>query len=252
VVHAYAGIAGLAILLAIGPTLRRAPNNGNVRPELVYVENIEAQNINLPLAIIGTTLLWFGWYGFNGGSTITVTPQTGFALANTSIAAALGGLVTLLLSRVRLGLWSPVMAISGILGGLVAITPLAGFIDLNLALVVGALAGFVTFYGIRLVEHWYMIDDPVGSLPVHGFNGIMGSALVPVLADPSICGLTGLIYGGAWGWVAVQLMGMGIALLFVFSTTYGLFRLLVKLGFRVRVEEELAGLDVVDHGIYLG
>jgi len=256
VVHAYAGIAGLAILLAIGPTLRRAPKNdprnGKVRPEMIYVESIEAQNVDLPLAIIGTTLLWFGWYGFNGGSTVTVTQQTGFALANTSIAAALGGLVALILSRFRLGLWSPIMAMSGILGGLVAITPLAGFIDLSWSFFVGILAGLVTFYGIRLVERWYMIDDPVGSLPVHGFNGIMGSALVPVLANPSISGLTGLIYGGTPGWIATQLLGMAIALLFVFSTTYGIFKLLVKLGFRARVEEELAGLDVVDHGVRVG
>lgn len=104
VVHAYAGIAALAILMVVGPTLRRALPNSETRSEYIYmryVQKIEAQNIDLPLAMLGTVLLWFGWYGFNGSSTVTVTQQTGYAVANTAIAGSLGGVLHLYLRPPR-------------------------------------------------------------------------------------------------------------------------------------------------------
>jgi Amt family ammonium transporter len=255
VVHAYAGIATLAILMVVGPTLRRALPNSETRSEYIYmryVQKIEAQNIELPLAMLGTALLWFGWYGFNGCSTVTITQQTGYAVANTAIAASLGGVVSALISKVSEGVWNPVMTISGIIGGLVAITPLAGFVDLYSGFLVGFTAGVISYYGIRGVERWVIIDDPVGSFPVHGFNGIMGSALVPVLSNPSVGGLQGIVYGGSPGWLATQLLGMGIALTLVFVTTYIFFKALVALRLRARPEEELVGLDIVDHDVRLG
>ena len=257
VVHAYAGIASLAALMIIGPTIRRMYRNGGTatsliaREEVLYKEYIEMRSVNLPLAIIGTALLYFGWFGFNGGSALSISVQTSYAIANTAIAGALGGVVAVGLQRALDGMWGPVMAISGIIGGLVMITPLAGFVGTLAAFVVGALAGIVTYFGLKIVERWYVIDDPVGSLPVHGFNGVMGSMLVPVLSDPSVGGVAGLLFGGSPGWVVVQLMGMTIALGIVFISTYVLFQVLVRAGFRVRPEEEIAGLDVVDHGTKL-
>ena len=250
VVHAYAGLAGLIITMLLGPSLRRYQLNGGVRvrAEFVYKEAVEAKRPELSLAIIGTSLLFFGWFGFNGGSTLVVSEQTGYAIANTAVAGSLGGFVALLLSKAAERAWSPIMAISGVLGGLVMITPLAGFIEPALAFVAGIVAGVLTYYGIKIVERFYVIDDPVGSLPVHGFNGIVGSMLVPVLAQPEISEMHGLIYGGGFGFVAVQWLGMVLALGFVAATTYVFVRLLL-IKYRTTHEEEIVGLDAIDHKV---
>jgi len=164
------------------------------------------------------------------------------------VAGSLGGLVALLLSKAAERTWSPIMAISGIIGGLVMITPLAGFIEPALAFVAGIVAGVLTYYGIKIVERFYVIDDPVGSLPVHGFNGIVGSMLVPVLAHPEISEMHGLIYGGGFGFVAVQWLGMALALGFVVATTYVFVRFLLT-KYRTTHEEEIVGLDAIDHKV---
>ncbi|MFB6489702.1 MAG: ammonium transporter [Thermoproteus sp. AZ2] len=247
VVHAYAGLAGAMAVLALGPTLRRLADR--YESEVAYKEAVEAKNVDLQLAIIGTVLLFFGWFGFNGGSTLSMDVQTEYAVTNTAIAGALAGFVSMLAAYFEKRTWDAVATIGGTLGGLVAITPLAGFIDIPFSYLVGVAAGLVTYYGTKLVERWYTIDDPVGGLPAHGFNGIMGSMLVPILADPNVCGMAGLIYGGSLGWVLVQWMGMAIALGFVVATTYAMFKLLVALGFRASREEEIVGLDAVDHGV---
>ncbi|ABL88612.1 ammonium transporter [Pyrobaculum islandicum DSM 4184] len=250
VVHAYAALAGAVATALLGPTALRAVRKNGGDSVVAYKEAVEYKRAELPYAIVGTTLLFFGWFGFNGGSTIVVSPQTGYAIANTAVSGSLGGLIAVLLARLREGVWSPVMAISGVLAGLVAITPLAGYVELWAALLVGALSGAVAFYGTKLVERYMPVDDPVGSLPVHGFNGVLGSALVPVLASPDVSGgLKGLVYGGPAGWVLVQWLGMAIALVFVVATTAAFFYVLIKLGFRVKPEEELVGLDIVDHGV---
>lgn len=248
VVHAYAGLAGAIATAMLGLSMyRRARINGEDHV-IAYKEAVEYRRAELPYAIVGTALLFFGWFGFNGGSTISVSEQTGYAIANTAIAGSLAGLVSLLLSR-REGVWNPVAAIGGVIGGLVMITPLAGFIDTWAAFAVGIAAGLVTFYGTKWVERYIPIDDPVGGLPAHGFNGILGSMLVPILSSPKVCGVAGLIYGGPPLWVAVQWLGMAIALSFAAATTAAAFWLLNKLGFRVSVEEELIGLDAADHGV---
>lgn len=152
VVHTYSGLATLSILLTIGPILRRVVPNGETRSEYIYmryVQKVDFQGIDLPLAILGTVLLWFGWHGFNCCSTATLSVQTGYAVANTAIAASLGGVVATSLSKLFEGSWGPVMSISGILGGLTAITPLAGFINLYASFFVGVVAGLVTYYGYK-------------------------------------------------------------------------------------------------------
>jgi Amt family ammonium transporter len=249
VVHAYAGLAGAVATWLLGLSMaKRAKANGeDLAP--AYKEAAEYRRSELPYAIVGTALLFFGWFGFNGGSTISVSEQTGYAVANTATAGSLAGLVSLLLARRAEGLWSPAATIGGIIGGLVMITPLAGFVEPWAASAVGVLAGFITYYGTKLVERYIPIDDPIGGLPAHGFNGVVGSALVPVLSSPSVGGLAGLIYGGPPLWVAVQWLGMAIALGFVVATTAAAFWILIKLGFRASAEEELVGLDAVDHGV---
>jgi len=254
VVHAYAGFASLAAMLAVGPTVRRGLLNGSIAvggEEIAYKERVEMRSVNLPLAIIGTSLLFFGWFGFNGGSTVVVSTQTQYALANTAIAGSLAGFVATAAARAHRGYWDPVVSISGVIGGLVMVTPVAGYVDLWASYLVGVLAGLITYYGMRYVERYYVIDDPVGSLPVHGFNGVAGSALVPILSSPQVGGLAGIVYGGPPGWVAVQLAGIAIALGFVFATTYLCFYILVRAGYRARYDEEVVGLDLLDHGVRL-
>ncbi len=248
VVHAYAGLSGAVATWLLGLSMARSAMANGAALIPAYKEVAEYRRSELPYAIVGTALLFFGWFGFNGGSTVSISEQTGSAIANTATAGSLAGLVSLLLARRAEGLWSPAVAIGGIIGGLVAITPLAGFVELWSALVVGVLAGFITYYGTKLVERRVPIDDPVGSLPAHGFNGIMGSALVPILSSPS-SGLAGLAYGGSPLWVAVQWLGMAMALSLVVVTTATAFWILIKLGFRASAEEELVGLDAVDHGV---
>lgn len=248
VVHAYAGLAGAMAVLVLGPALRRAAKGKE--SEIAYKKSAEARYADLRLAIIETILLFFGWFGFNGGSTLAVSAQTGYAIINTAIASALAGFTSIVISYAERRIWDPVSAIGGIIGGLVAITPLAGFIDVPFSYLVGTAAGLVTYYGTKLVERWYAIDDPVGGLPAHGFNGIMGSMPVPVLADPDVCGMKGLIYGGSVGWAFTQWLGTAVALAFVVATTYGMFKLLTKLGLRAGTEEEVVGLDAVDHGVW--
>jgi Ammonia permease len=209
VVHAYAGLSCLIITVLLGPSLRRYQLNGGVRvrAEFAYKEAVEAKRPELSLAIMGTSLLFFGWFGFNGGSTLVVSEQTGYAIANTAVTGSLGGFVASLLSKAAERAWSPIMAISGIMGGLVMITPLASFVEPALAFVAGVVAGVITYYG------------------------------VPVL-----------VYGGGFGFVAVQWLGMVLALGFVAATTYVFVRLLL-IKYRTTHEEEVEGLDAIDHKV---
>ncbi|MEM1598028.1 MAG: ammonium transporter [Pyrobaculum sp.] len=249
VVHAYAGVAGFIITMILGPSLRKKMPNDGPDHVLAYKEALEYRRVEIPYAVIGTVLLFFGWFGFNGGSTLQLNSATQYALSNTAIAGSLGGFTTAVLSRIFDKIWSPVMIISGVLGGLVAITPLAGFMDTSPAYLVGILAGVMTYFGTKLVEKYYFIDDPVGSLPVHGFNGIMGSVLVPVFSQKEYAGVSGLVYGGPPLWLAVQILGMVTALVFVVATTYLVAWALYRMGYRVKREEELVGLDALDHGV---
>ncbi|MEL9991268.1 MAG: ammonium transporter [Thermoproteus sp.] len=248
VVHAYAGLAGLMATLVLGPSLRRRAGDG-VQKAFAYKESLEYKYSELPYGLVGTALLYFGWFGFNAGSALAPNVQMAYALVNTAVAGSLAGALSVALSKLFDGVWSPVALVGGLLGGLVAITPLAGFIDVPFSFLVGALAALTTYFGTKFVERYYSVDDPVGSLPVHGFNGVLGSALVSVLAYPPLAGAAGLIYGGSPGWVATQLLGMAVALGFVSATTYGFFKALTALGLRASLEEELVGLDVVDHGV---
>lgn len=215
---------------------------------MAYKEVLEAKRAELSLAIVGTALLYFGWFGFNGGSTLVVSGQSGYAVANTAVAGSLAGAVALILSRARDKVWGPIMAIGGVLGGLVFITPLAGFVDFLLSFAVGVAAGVATYFASKLMVQYYFIDNPVGSFPVHGVNGILGSMMVPILSASDISGMRGLIYGGSLGWVAVQWLGMLIALVFVVVTTYAVAKLIAKF-FRAKLDEEIVGLDAVDHRV---
>ncbi len=270
VVHVQAGFAGLAVTLALGASLRkRAGLAGHAaarrsRRSLVipdgYAEAAESERAerygsNLPLAIIGTALLWFGWFGFNGSSSLDLNVQGVSAAFVTAVAAATAGVVAMLMSKLLNGKYDGIMAISGVLGGLVMITPNSGYVTVGSALILGLLAGALTFAATGLMERYlYQVDDPVGGFPVHGVNGLVGSIVVPVFAHPDLTGfpVAGLLYGGgsqALTWLVLQTVGAVAVSALVFTVSYGFIKALSAVT-RVRAtyEEEVVGLDAVDHG----
>jgi ammonium transporter, Amt family len=270
VVHIQAGVAGLAITLALGASVKRRHtmslrrNGGasglldveeSVRPQMER-EASERYGYSIPLAVVGTALLWFGWFGFNPGSSLDLNFQSAFAAVNTNLAAALAGMVTLVLARWTDGKWDPIMAISGILGGLVMITPNAGFTDVVGAGVLGLLAGVVTLVAIKLMDKYlYHVDDPVGGFPVHGVNGLIGSLVVPLFASPAVSGLSvaGLFYGGgveSLVWLLLQTIAVAVSTAFIFGTSWGFIKVAALfMSVRATVTEEIQGLDLVDHGV---
>ena len=222
-------------------------------------EASERYGYSIPLAIVGTALLWFGWFGFNPGSSLDLNFQSAFAAVNTNLAAAVACMVALIVARWMDGKWDPIIAVSGILGGLVMITPNAGFVDSVGALVLGILAGVVTVLAIKAMDKYlYHVDDPVGGFPVHGVNGFIGSLVVPLFANPDVAGIggltqAGLFYGGGTNaliWFLLQAIAVVVSAAFVFVTAW-CFVKVASAFMRVRatVAEEVQGLDLVDHGV---
>jgi Amt family ammonium transporter len=267
VVHIQAGFAGLAITMALGASVKRRhtisvhKGENALVDETVSVEReaSERYGYSLPLAIVGTALLWFGWFGFNPGSSLDLNFQSAFAAVNTNLAAATACMVALVVWRALDGKWDPIIAVSGILGGLVMITPNAGFVDSFGALVLGILAGVVTVFAIKAMDKYlYHVDDPVGGFPVHGVNGFIGSLVVPLFANPDVAGIggltqAGLFYGGGTNaliWLLLQAVAVLISTVFVFVTAYGFVKVAgAFMRVRATVAEEVQGLDLVDHGV---
>jgi Amt family ammonium transporter len=268
VVHIQAGFAGLAITMALGASVKRrhtlSMHKGNGAPlvdESVSVEReaSERYGYSIPLAIVGTALLWLGWFGFNPGSSLDLNFQSAFAAVSTNLAAATACMVALVFWRWTNGKWDPIIAVSGILGGLVMITPNAGFVDSFGALILGILAGVVTVLAIKAMDKYlYHVDDPVGGFPVHGVNGFIGSLVVPLFANPDVAGIggltqAGLFYGGgsnALIWFLLQAIAVIISTAFVFVTAWGFVKVASAfMRVRATVSEEVQGLDLVDHGV---
>ncbi len=272
VVHIQAGVAGLGITMAIGASVKRrhtltlrlqaAEAGKGVKPVSSPVgvdtskEAGEKYGYSLPLAVVGTALLWLGWFGFNPGSSLDITRQSAMAAIATNTAAALAGMVALVIARWLDGKWDPVAAISGILGGLVMITPNAGYVDPIGATALGLLAGVVTMIAIKAMDKYlYHIDDPVGGFPVHGVNGIIGTALVPLFANPAVSGIAqpGFLYGGgadALTWFGIQFIGVVIVTAVSFLSGWGFVKVAEQfMPVRATIAEEVAGLDLSDHGV---
>ncbi len=275
VVHVQAGVAGLGITMALGASIKRRHTlqlrrgRGDNLPSPLAADHRVAPHLDrevaerygysIPLAVVGTALLWFGWFGFNPGSSLDLNVQSATAAVATNLAASLGGMVAILLSRRLDGKWDPVMAISGILGGLVMITPNAGYVDPVGATILGVLAGVATVVAIKVMDRYlYHVDDPVGGFPVHGVNGLIGSMVVPLFANPDIAGIggltqAGLFYGGgsaAATWLVLQVVGVLLSTIFVFVTAWGFVKVASTfMAVRASATEEIQGLDLADHGV---
>ncbi len=236
VIHAMGGFAALAMAKVLGPRKGRFNSDGSA--------NVFAPS-NIPLASSGAFILWFGWFGFNAGSTLDASSASLAPVAlNTMLAAASGGMTALMISMKKFGKADPSMTINGVLSGLVAITAGCAFVSQWSALIIGAVAGIIVIYATVLIDN-RRIDDPVGAVAVHGFNGVFGTIAVG-LFDVS----EGLFTTGSASLLAVQVLGAVVVA--VWGLLGGLFMAKVAektVGLRVSEREEEEGLDMSYHGI---
>ena len=229
VVHALAGMAALASVIYVG---KRG------------VEDAGAHNV--PFVAIGAALLWFGWFGFNAGSELAVDEVTAVAFINTQIAAAFAAITWLLLAWHYDGKPSFVEMLIGMIAGLATITPAAGFVSPQSAMLIGVAAGAVCYFAV-VFRKKKGLDDALDVWGVHGVGGALGIIMLGVLASESIGGQNGL-YHGNQDFFMVQLAGLALACVWAFAFTYGMLMMIDKVT-PVRVSEEAeAALDVTLHG----
>jgi len=233
VVHSTGGWIALAAIMIVGPRLGR-----------FSAGRIPIRGHDLPMAALGMFLMWFGWLGFNGGSTYAVNVQVPIIFVNTILAGAAGGLGALGTSWCLYRQANVPMIINGVLGGLVAITASANIMTPGRSILIALLAGILCSNATRWLERWE-IDDVVGAVPVHAICGVWGSVAVALFGDPDLWG-TGL---GRWEQLRIQLFGVGICFLYAFGTGYALLWLLNRwCPMRVTAEDERIGLNMTEHG----
>ncbi|MBN2404018.1 MAG: ammonium transporter [Coriobacteriia bacterium] len=243
VVHSVGAWAALAGVLVLGPRLGKYGKDGSVRA---------IPGHNMTSAMTGCLILWFGWFGFNPGSTMAADPEAiSRIMVTTNVSAAAGALAATALAWRLLGKPDVGMTINGALAGLVGITASCAFVSVGSSLVIGALSGLLIVVGVLFLDKvkW---DDPVGAIAVHGMGGIFGTLAVGLFAqDKFMPGTTGdgLFFGGGFSPVLTQLTGIAAVGAAVFAASM-LTWLAIKaiMGVRVTEEEELEGLDIGEHG----
>jgi len=253
VVHTIGGFIALAGAIVLGPRLGRTFKRDGGAPMLPH---------DLTIAISGGLILWFGWYGFNPGSTLSAMDFQGIGrvAANTTLAACAAGLTAMFWAYMSSKKWDAGFTTNGFLAGLVAITCPCYWVSPTGAILLGGVAGVIVVLGVELLE-WLRIDDPIGAVPVHGICGIWGTlslglfacgkygATGPVAPDNSAA-LKGLFYGGGTQVLVAQAVGSLVITLATFSVALALMYLVNATGLlRVSEEGELYGLDLHEHGI---
>jgi len=234
VVHINAGIAGLAAALVMG---KRVGYGKEAMPPH-----------NLVLTLMGASLLWVGWFGFNAGSAVAADGRAGMAMAVTQIATATAALAWMFVEWWVKGRPSVLGIASGAVAGLVAITPASGFVAPGGALVIGVAAGALCFWGSTALKKMLGYDDSLDAFGVHGVGGITGAILTGVFAVKEIGGTAGLIEGNG-GQVVTQLIGVFSTLIYGFVASFIILKILdMTIGLRVTEEQEREGLDVSLHG----
>jgi Amt family ammonium transporter len=231
VVHINAGIAGLVGALILGK-----------RKDTALIPS------NLPMVVIGTGLLWFGWFGFNAGSAVASNALASAALLNTNVATAVAALSWMFVEWLHAKKPTVLGLASGAIAGLVAITPAAGFVNVIGAIIIGLVAGVVPYFAVAVLKHKLGYDDALDVFGIHGVAGILGAVLTGVFADPSINEAgKGLLYGNP-GQVLVQALAVVITIIYDAIATFVILMVAKALtGLRVSPEEEIAGLDSSQH-----
>ncbi|WP_407854902.1 ammonium transporter [Enterococcus hailinensis] len=233
VVHISSGISGLVLAVVLGR--RREYHLGDYRPH------------NVPFVVLGTGLLWFGWFGFNGGSALAADGLAIHSMITTNTAAACAMLSWMLIEKILNGKPTVVGACTGAVVGLVAITPGAGFVSIGSSALIGALVSPFCYYFIAVIKQKLGFDDALDAFGCHGVGGIFGGLATGIFADPSVGGKTGLLYGGTPLFIA-QIESVVFTLLFAGIASYliiSLIRLFMPI--RVSQQEEALGLDQIEH-----
>ena len=237
-VHAMGGFAALAGAIVLGPRLGKYTKSGEI---------VSIPGHNLPLAAVGAFILWFGWFGFNAGSTLGAVGNwelIGSIATNTFLASAAGGISTMVYTYFRYGQIDITMAINGVLAGLVAVTAGCNVVGPNSAIIIGAIAGVLVDMAVIYIDK-IKIDDPVGAIAVHGVNGLFGTIAVGLFAEEG-----GLFFGGGFDLLWIQVVGVVVIALFSFTTTYLILKLMKRtIGIRISHAEEKVGIDAVSFGV---
>jgi len=223
----------LAAVIIIGPRIGRFSDNA-----------VPIQGQNIPLATLGVLLLWFGWYGFNGGSAFEFSQNVPQILVNTTLAGATGALAALGLGWYLLRQPEVGFALNGALAGFVGITASANIMSPEGTILIGAGAGIICVGATRLLER-FQIDDAIGVVPVHACAGLWGTIVFPLFSDPASWG-TGL---NRWEQLAIQALGSGVCFIWAFGVGFTLLWLINRwIPLRVTAKEEHIGLNMAEHG----
>ena len=255
VVHAVGGVAGLAGAIVLGPRIGKFNKDGSANT---------LPGHHIPMAMLGTFILLFGWFGFNAASTFAVTDVRFAVVAlNTALAGAFGAVTAMFYMQLKTGKPDAGMMVNGMLGGLVAITAPCAFVQPWAAAVIGIMAGILVPVAAAFIEA-RGIDDPVGAVAVHGIGGTFGVLAVGIFADGQYGfgwngtegladrGVVGVLYGGAgWGQLGAQALGCVVIWTVIFGVAYAFFKIqdkLTKGGIRPPAEMEIAGMDMPEMG----
>jgi len=237
-VHAMGGFAALAGAIVLGPRLGKYNEDGSINA---------IPGHNLTLSAVGAFMLWFGWFGFNPGSTLGAVGKwelIGSVATNTFLASAAGGISTICYTFLRYKKVDITMVINGVLAGLVAITAGCNVVSANSALVIGLVAGTLVDMAVVIIDN-LKIDDPVGAIAVHGINGFFGTIAVGLFSEKN-----GLLITGETGQLLIQFIGVAVISVFSFVLTFTIFKVLkATMGIRLSHKAESAGIDAVEFGV---
>lgn len=239
VVHSVGGWAALIGASMLGPRIGKYGRDGKVNA-------IPGHNITL--GALGVFILWFGWFGFNPGSTLAANGEIGHIAMTTNLAAAAAACTTMIVTWVRYGKPDVSMTLNGVLAGLVAITAGCQVVTMWGSVWIGVIAGTLVVFAVEFLDKTAKIDDPVGAVAVHGVNGVAGTLCVGLFADYEPAGIHGLFYGGGFTQLGIQAAGVLAVGAWTAATMFILFTVIKKtIGLRVTEEEETVGLDAGEH-----
>ena len=237
-VHAMGGFAALAAAIVLGPRIGKYSKDG---------KSNTIPGHNLPLASVGAFILWFGWFGFNPGSSLGAVGNwelIGSVVVNTFLASASGGIATMIYTYFTYSKIDITMVINGVLAGLVSITAGCNVVGPTSAIIIGAIAGVLVDVAVVFFDK-IKVDDPVGAIAVHGVNGLFGTMAVGFFAIEG-----GLFYGGGISLLVTQILGVITIALFSFTVTFIIMKFLkLTIGVRISSEDEEAGIDASSFGV---
>jgi len=247
VVHTVGGVCAFIGAMMVGPRIGKYDPDGKVNA---------IPGHSIPMAALGTFILWLGWYGFNPGSTLKVSPAIAHIAITTTIAGSVGGAAAMFFTWARYSKPDVSMSLNGILAGLVAITAGCANVSPVSSLVIGLVAGVLVVYSVEFIDKVLKVDDPVGAVSVHAVNGIWGTLAVGLFAQASVgnangvAAINGLLFGGGFKQLGLQALGSLSTVVWV-AVTSGLMFLALKktVGLRVDEESQRVGLDITEHNV---